>query len=310
MNSQDISCVSVVIPTFHRPELLIRAVKSVLNQTVLPLEIIVVIDGPDLETQKALEIFDSSLLKVLILPKRSGGSTARNKGAFHAKGDWIAFLDDDDEWLPNKLESQLDIVLRSTYIHPIVATQVIARTPSGDFCWPRKSPPSQMSLIGDYLLSRNGFFKGEGLLQTSTLLIQKKLLLKLPFDEGLAAFQDWDWMIRAAQVEGTGIEFVPKPLAIWYTEEQRVCTSTGKTWHYDLKWIKEKRSIISARAYSGFIVTNVNPKAAESRDYKAFGLMLKEVVSNGQIQFIDILLLFGMWLIPRKIRHIARRLIT
>lgn len=307
MQDNSNSSVSVVIPTLDRPMLVVRAVESVLNQTVLPIEIIVVIDGPDWTTKQTLENIDNPMLKICMLSERSGGSVTRNVGVHHAQGEWVAFLDDDDEWLPNKLEAQLEVALRSPYPYPIVTTQVTARTPNGDFCWPRKSPPTEINRIGDYLFARDGFFKGEGLIQTSSLMIPRDLLVKFPFTEALATHQDWDWLIRISHVAGTGVEFIREPLTIWYTEEKRASTSTRKSWHYSLEWVKENRSLISPRAYSGFIVSHVNSVACAARDYGAIWPMFREAVLYGQIRLIDLILFVGMWLIPRNVRHMLRR---
>jgi glycosyltransferase involved in cell wall biosynthesis len=95
--------VSAVIPTRNRPEQLLLAVRSALQQTHSELEVIVVIDGPDPKTAQALTGFNDSRLRIVQMERNVGGSDARNAGVQAARGRWIAFLDDDDEWLPHKL---------------------------------------------------------------------------------------------------------------------------------------------------------------------------------------------------------------
>ena len=105
--------VSVVIPTLDRPNLLLRALRSVFNQTYpycstsLWWSI-----WPSEETMSALRAIEDPRLRVIINPRPVNAPAARNVGADHAKGDWIAFLDDDDEWLPEKIEKQLSFGLR------------------------------------------------------------------------------------------------------------------------------------------------------------------------------------------------------
>ena len=107
--------VSAVIPTRGRPELLQRAVRSALAQTLREIEVVVVIDGEDPVTSLALESgSQDGRLRVIALAVSVGGSDARNRGVDAARGEWIAFLDDDDEWLPGKLQAQLDAVKAST----------------------------------------------------------------------------------------------------------------------------------------------------------------------------------------------------
>ena len=99
--------VSVIIPTLDRPRLLLRAVDSVVQQTHRDIEIIVVVDRPSPETLAAVQTVSDSRLRLIVNPYPTTAGGARNVGADHAAGEWIAFLDDDDEWLPNKLEHQL-----------------------------------------------------------------------------------------------------------------------------------------------------------------------------------------------------------
>jgi glycosyltransferase involved in cell wall biosynthesis len=97
---------TVVIPTFRRPEFLREAVASVLSQTFTDFELIVVDDDPEGSAREALTQFDDPRLHYLRNDRRRGGAGTRNAGIFRAKGKWIAFLDDDDVWLPKKLELQ------------------------------------------------------------------------------------------------------------------------------------------------------------------------------------------------------------
>jgi glycosyltransferase involved in cell wall biosynthesis len=99
--------VSVVIPTRDRPKLLLRAIDSVLNQTHQEIEVIVVVDRPDPDTVFAVQSVGDPRLKLIVNTYSWTGAGARNAGADRATGEWIAFLDDDDEWLPNKLETQI-----------------------------------------------------------------------------------------------------------------------------------------------------------------------------------------------------------
>ena len=100
--------ISVIIPTYNRKNTLPRAVESVLNQTYKPTEIIVVDDG---STDGTKEWFSEMYPLVhYIYQVNSGVSSARNTGINSARGDWIALLDSDDEWLPDKLEIQVKLL--------------------------------------------------------------------------------------------------------------------------------------------------------------------------------------------------------
>ena len=98
--------VSVVIPTYNRINLLERAVNSVIRQTKNAFEIIVVDDGSDDNSSEMVKQKFGSV--ILVRQENCGVSAARNKGIEISKGDWIALLDSDDEWKPNKLEKQIN----------------------------------------------------------------------------------------------------------------------------------------------------------------------------------------------------------
>ncbi len=97
--------VSVIIPTYNRADYIVRAINSVLAQTYRNYEIIVVDDGSTDETRALLEPYANYVNYVY--QDNAGPAAARNKGISLAKGEWLAFLDSDDTWLPNKLEVQL-----------------------------------------------------------------------------------------------------------------------------------------------------------------------------------------------------------
>ncbi len=99
--------VSVIIPTYNRANLVSRAIKSVLNQTYQDFEIIVVDDCSEDNTEEIVKSFNDSRIRYIKHKKNKGGSAARNTGIKRARGKYIAFLDDDDEWLPSKLEKQI-----------------------------------------------------------------------------------------------------------------------------------------------------------------------------------------------------------
>ena len=97
--------VSVIIPTFNRENYVTKAIDSVLNQNFTHYEIIVIDDGSTDNTRKTLEPYREKIQ--YIYQDNSGVSAARNAGIRQAKGEWIAFLDSDDEWLQGYLSTQL-----------------------------------------------------------------------------------------------------------------------------------------------------------------------------------------------------------
>jgi len=113
--------ISVIIPFYKAEKYFEEALDSIKNQTVEVNEIIVINDGCGSKTTEFLEKFDG--IKIINVDKNGGASSARNIGIKAAKYDWIAFLDADDIWLPDKIEEQL--VFLSKHPHFLLATQVL-----------------------------------------------------------------------------------------------------------------------------------------------------------------------------------------
>ena len=103
--------ISVIIPTFNRSRQVVEAIESVLQQTLPPFEILVIDDGSTDDTAAALSVFGEKIRYINV--SNNGASSARNHGVRLALGDWIAFLDSDDSWLPEKLARQTQSVSRT-----------------------------------------------------------------------------------------------------------------------------------------------------------------------------------------------------
>ncbi len=310
MNSSAPELVSVIIPSLHRPQLVSRAVQSALAQTMEFLEIIVVIDGPDQATVDALQLIVDPRLIVMELAANVGPACARNTGIKAATGTWIAFLDDDDEWLPLKLERQLEIAHRSAYGSPIISSRFIAHTTNGDFIWPTRLPTANAS-IPEYLFIRESLFLGEAFIVTPTILAKKALLEKIPFSQNLPRHEDLDWLVRASQELDVGIEFVSEPMAIVNVmySKKRQSLSNVNDWKYSLSWIRSVRELISPQAYAGFMIAVVGPTASAERDWPAFLPILWEALSLGKPRIFDIFLYVIMWIVPQELRQKLRLLL-
>ncbi|MGB3760832.1 MAG: glycosyltransferase family 2 protein [Rivularia sp. (in: cyanobacteria)] len=301
--------VSVVIPTFRRAQLVKRAAISALAQTLKEIEVIVVIDGPHSETIAALKDIEDTRLKVLELPTNQGCFAARSAGVQAASAEWVAHLDDDDEWMPRKLELQLTVAKDSRHQYPIVSCYLIARTLQGDAIWPRRKPEESESL-SEYLFVRNTFFQGEGLIQASTIFTKRELLLKiLPEEIKTNRHEDWDWILQATKKQGVGVEFAEEVLSIWHLEQNHQTLSKSGTWQVSFDWIKSKRDLVTPRAYSSFILAEVSARAAATGDVSVLLILLREAFAFGKPQPMDICLCFGMWIFPPNVRGKLRNIL-
>jgi glycosyltransferase involved in cell wall biosynthesis len=311
MNSQIPIQISAVIPTRNRPELVSKAVRSALNQTIQSIEVIVVIDGPDIATTNELNLITDPRLRTIELPINLGVANARNVGIAAAKSTWIAFLDDDDRWLPQKLELQLELANKSAHSFPIISSKFLAQTADGELVWPRRLPSSSES-IDEYLFVRNSLFWGEAFVATPTLLIKKELLIKVPFNKDLSRHEDWDWLIRVNALPGVGIEFVPEPLVIVNAmyDKTRKSLSNTNDWQYSLDWIRSVRHLVTPRAYSGCITTVVGLQAASQGNWRSALPLLWEAIRLGKPRPFDLCLYLVLSLIPQASRQKLRVLLT
>jgi len=273
------------------------------------LEVIVVIDGPDAETTKALESVHDPRLHVVVMPQSKGGAEARNVGVQAAIGEWIAFLDDDDEWLPFKVSKQLARALSSPVVFPIVSAQVFARTPRREYVWPRRFPKAGEA-ISEYLFARRGLFQGEGLVTTTTLFTKRELLVRVPFTSTQARHQEWDWLLRALTMPGTQLLFVTEPLSIWYIEENRSAISQGTQWQYSFDWIERVHPLVTPRAYAAFLLTLVSSLAARSGHRSKCLKIFTQAIRRGRPGVIDLVLFIGMVCIPQSYRRQLRTLFS
>jgi glycosyltransferase involved in cell wall biosynthesis len=296
--------ISVVVPTFNRPDLVLRAVRSAAAQTMGDLEIIVVVDGRDDATARLLGEMADPRLRVILPARHLGNADARNAGVAEARGRWTALLDDDDMWLPVKLERQLATAERSERPRPIVSCRILARTGTEEFVWPRRRPRPEEPL-SEYLFCRSVPFNGEGMVQTSTIFTATELLRRIPFRSGLKRFVDLDWLLRAAAEDAAVVEFVSadEPLSVWHIEQDRARVSRAQNWGEALRWMRENRHLVTPRAYAAFLLTIVSATAAGQKDYRAFPALAAEALRHGRPGWAETVTHLGNFLFPEPARR-------
>ncbi|MGI5211554.1 glycosyltransferase family 2 protein [Plantactinospora sp. CA-290183] len=297
--------VSVVIPTHSRPDLVTRAVRSALAQTVDDIEVIVVVDGPDEATSAALAAIDDARLRVVVLPEKGGAPNARNVGVREARADWTALLDDDDEWLPDKLAVQLDLAHGARVRMPIIATRLINRTPRAEFVIPRRLPDADEPL-SEYLTVRRGLFHGDGFIQTSTIMAPTELLRRVPFTVGLRRLQELDWTLRALSHDDVDLIISAEPLVLWHQDEDRPRVTFDTSWQEQLEWFRRSRPLMTPRAYAALGTSVISSMAAPTRSLRVCRTVLREVRQHGRPGALDYLTFAQIWLIPPGLRRSLR----
>jgi len=303
--SSTIPEVSVVIPTCRRPTLLLRALASVFAQTYQHYEVIVVVDGPDQETLAALSVIRDARLRVFVNPRSLSAAGARNRGVKHARGHWIAFLDDDDEWLPQKLERQMACALSSGPALVTALSRVV--TPVATYVWPGTVFDNVLP-IDEYLFDRQALFAGESFIQTSSYVLPRAAYQGCPFRSD-TPHDDWDFLLRLCKQRGMRVETVPEVLVQVHCEGPRLSLSQHDSWVASLYWLDSIRSLITPRAYSGFCLGVVGPRAANEHAYSAFFLLLLKALRNGAPRPRQVLVFLSFWAMPQGLRRRLRALV-
>jgi glycosyltransferase involved in cell wall biosynthesis len=182
--------VSIVIPTCNRPFLLNRAIRSVLAQTYQDFEVIVVDDGVKESAEHVVLAVGDSRIRYIKNETSLGGGGTRNRGITEAQGEYVAFLDDDDEWLPEKLAKHAAAYETSGREVGVVFNGVSF---TGN--------PDRSQLLPDEhgvvdVLARTLY---RCYIWTSALSARRTLLLEEGFDQTFPKNQEWDLEIRLAQ---------------------------------------------------------------------------------------------------------------
>lgn len=276
--------VSVVIPTFKRSEMLTRAIQSILDQTYQNIEIIVVDDNEpndeySLATQEKLKEITDARVRYIQQEKHINGSAARNAGIDTARGDYIAFLDDDDVWHLEKLEKQMKVFESDSSIG-LVYTGSKAIYVSDKVSY--AIVPHQR---GDL---RKTILLGNCIGTTSTVVVKKEVIVEAgKFDIQMPALQDYDLWIRICQL--TQIGFVADEEIDYYNyrDGAQVSANTEK---YETAFsrlnekYKELLNQLDAdekkkrQVYELFLLAN---KALRNNNKKKGRYYLKKVLSNG-----------------------------
>jgi len=211
--------VSVIVPTYNRAHLVGRAIQRILNQTYQDFEIIIVDDGSTDNIDDIIKEFQKKekRIKYIRHEKNRGGSAARNTGIKAVRGEYIAFLDSDDEWLPEKLKRQIEVFKNALSEICVVYTGFVYKDELNRDTSKQFVPKKRGWIYEDILA-------GNCVGTTSTVLIKRKYFEKAGlFDENLPSCQDWEMWIRIAKEYQ--FDFIKDLLVIYHVHENRISTN-------------------------------------------------------------------------------------
>src|SRR5260370_2717660 len=208
--------VTVIIPAYRAASTIARALDSVLTQSCLPAEILVVDDGSPDDLAAAVRLSGEHV--TLIRKSNGGAASARNLGLDRARGELIAFLDADDYWEPHKLERQLALFGK----HPelgLTCGQWFTQVPGA----PRLAPPPCTDRDFDRVLAATGqlAFTVATKMRTSTIVVRRDVIGTHRFTSGLEPAEDRDLWVRL--VAAGPLYMTSEPLATYVEEPGSLC---------------------------------------------------------------------------------------
>ena len=216
--------VSVIIPTYNRGYDIRKSIYSVINQSYKPYEIIVVSDGSNDNTKEVVEniMREYPFISFYEYFPNRGANFARNYGIKKSKGDYIAFLDDDDQWLEKKLEKQMNIFKRYNNIDLVYTglNNIYLEDNIKYISLPEKYDNISKEILFHNIVST-----------TSTVCVKKDVLIDVGgFDENLPALQDYELWIRICQKYK--IYGIREPLINYYNRRNKSKQISSKTNNY------------------------------------------------------------------------------
>lgn len=250
--------VTAIITTHNRLELLKRAIRSVLDQTYPDIELIVVDDHSDDGTKEYCLTQD---FKYIYIPSEesNGGNYARNLGIKNASGEYIAFLDDDDYWLPQKIDKQvalIESIPNCEMVYCGMISELIGRDGEIEEL---KYHKNEFGFFGD--MSKKILLTI--CCTTTTIMATKHILYEVGmFDESLRFWQEYELTIRLAQK--TTFHFVNEPLVVYRIDTNDKNRLTNKYWEWKaaVKKIHQKHSALYStlgfieRMYVSLLICN------------------------------------------------------
>jgi len=244
--------VSVVITTFNRSALVGRAIESVLRQTLDDLELIVVDDSSTDDTVDVVTGIDDPRLTLVRHETNLGLAEARNSGIRRARGRFVCFLDDDDAWLPDKLEIQLVAFDRAEDPNRVLVYSQV-RVDDGMSSDIR---PARDLRIGEPLSEY--LMRGEGLVVPSTVMVTRNAALGTFAEPGQRRFEDYS-LYLALEERGFRFVLVEQPLVVWHVDVTRPRLSRTVTFAEATAWLETWGDRVTPNARRAFLAREVAP---------------------------------------------------
>jgi len=280
---------SVIIPCFNSSGTIYRSLDSLLKQSYKPYEVLLIDDASE-DFNLLLDLvnkFENDLnIKVLRNPFNKNGAYSRNRGIENASGDFVAFLDSDDSWEEDRLESALKIIANAESDNFIIYGKFeLVRLGSPKVLLPLRAIGNQ-ELVSEYV-----FAAGQQM-QTSTFICSLDIAKNIKFDPNLSRHQDSDFMMRA-QAKGVYFIFQNKKCASYFFDRGDMLNriKSGRiNSQFCVDWLEVKSSYFNSRAVAGYrIVVYSRILYLQDNKIMAFLMIFKSLPKLGISNFWDLL---------------------
>lgn len=260
---------SIVIPCYNSAATMERTLQSCLAQSFADFEIVIIDDGSKDDIEALVSTYTDGRI-TFYGQANAGGGAARNRGAEMARGDYIAFLDSDDAFLPGKLQAFYDAiqaagddahVSRKVWYAPLY----FYRSDANRMVKPDRAI-AVGEPVGDYL------FCADGMMQTSTLVIPRAFFQQVRFNPSLPNLQDLDLCLRL-EAAGASFQMLSAPQTIWYDDGAVNRVSYRIKTDHILTWADAQRERLSPRAYHGFLARYLVPAYIRRQPMKAMAIL-------------------------------------
>ncbi len=293
--------VTVVIPYYNRPSELEAALASVLAQSWTAWDVVVVDDASAIDpTAIVRRVVGEERGRVVRHHVNRGPSAARNTGTQSARGDFVAYLDSDDAWHPQKLEAQMKAVMAladPAKAFCVTKTNVVSGKAPARLLPTR--PLNRGEDFAEFLYVHHGFA------QTSSFLLHRSEALSIGFPEELRQYEDHLFFIRAG-ARGLTYVLVEEPLVTWNNDDRAGRLGSSDNLNRGEQFLKLASAIMPERAvlafrtrYLGELLFSANPREAFAIFHSAF--------RTGAVGLRDLAVLATKCALPRPAFQILRR---
>ena len=280
MNSPHAPLISIVIPTYNRADLIPKAIQSVIDQTYQNWELIIVDNYSDDGTKEVIHSFKDPRISMLLIPRTGSVAASRNLGVLHSKGEWIAFLDSDDWWFPEKLKTVSEVIQNGPDLiyHDL---QIVSGL--DDENSPRKTKSRKLKdpIFLDLLLNGND-------IALSSVTLRKSIFMKvngMNESPNFFAIEDYETWLRIAKVTNK-FAHIPRALGAYQLHDGNI----GKINNFQylsnaLKAYLDELDKKQLRRYQSLYIYQIARNNYNNKNFEEVSKDLLFVIRFGRISF-------------------------